>query len=132
MGECRKARHRDISIPERGEPTMTKRQTEPGKRGAAVLLERYGGDFTAARARDGLLKRELAKIPNSERLTPEQIEAVRRQTMIRQAALMRQARAAKHAALLARVAELENEAQERTSNAAPEPLERPIEPVLPI
>lgn len=63
--------------------------------GRHTTVERYGADFIAARARRGLLARELAKVAHPDRLTPHEIEAVYRQVMRRQAARMRAAKAAK-------------------------------------
>ena len=65
--------------------------------GRHTTVERYGYEFIAARARRGMLAKELAKVLHPENLTPDEIEAIRRQTMVRQAALMRAAQAAKRA-----------------------------------
>jgi ribosome-binding protein aMBF1 (putative translation factor) len=66
--------------------------------GRHTTVERYGYEFIAARARRGMLAKELAKVLHPERLTAAEIEAIRRQVMVRQAAVMRAAQAAKRAA----------------------------------
>lgn len=66
----------------------------PRSRSGHVTIERYGADFIAARARAGLLAKELAKVAHPERLTPHEIEALRIQVMRRQAAKARAALAA--------------------------------------
>jgi hypothetical protein len=66
--------------------------------GRHTTVERYGYEFIAARARRGMLAKELAKVLHPEKLTPDEIEAIRRQLMVRQAAVMRAAQAAKRAA----------------------------------
>ena len=66
--------------------------------GRHTTVERYGYEFIAARARRGMLAKELAKVLHPERLTEAEIEAIRRQVMVRQAAVMRAAQAAKRAA----------------------------------
>jgi len=65
--------------------------------GRHTTVERYGYEFIAARARRGLLARELAKVAHPDRLTPDEIDAVYRQVMRRQTAKMRAAKAAKRA-----------------------------------
>ena len=75
--------------------------------GRHTTVERYGYDFIAPRARRGLLARELAKVAHPDRLTPDEIEAVYRQVMRRQAAKMRAVKAAKSAAKAERDAQVE-------------------------
>lgn len=69
--------------------------------GRHTTVERYGYEFIAARARNGLLARELAKVARPDRLTSEEIDAVYRQVMRRQAAKMRAAKAATRTAAAA-------------------------------
>jgi hypothetical protein len=71
---------------------------EDRQRAAASTIRRYGADFIAARMRRGMLKDELAKVHHPERLTPDEIDAIYRQVMIRQAAVMRAAKVAKRVA----------------------------------
>ena len=78
--------------------------------GRHTTVERYGYEFIAARARRGMLAKELAKVLHPEKLTPDEIEAIRRQIMVRQAAVMRAAQAAKRAARKA-AADAEHDAQ---------------------
>jgi hypothetical protein len=80
---------------------------EANRRGGTTTQTRYGSDFIAARARRGLLASELAKVARPERLTPDEIAAVYRQLMRRQAARMRAAKAAKRAVQTERSAPVE-------------------------
>lgn len=78
--------------------------------GRHTTVERYGYEFIAARARRGMLAKELAKVLHPEKLTADEIDAVRRQTMVRQAAIMRASQAVKRAERNA-AAEAEHNAQ---------------------
>lgn len=79
------------------DPTRT-----PSRRGHATI-ERYGKDFVGARAREGLVQREMTKARGGhpELLTRDEANAIRRQVWRRQAALMRAAKAMKRATRLA-------------------------------
>jgi hypothetical protein len=77
---------------------------EDRQKAGSTNIRRYGADFIAERARRGLLKGEIAGMRHPERLTPDQITAMLKQALIRQAALMRYAKAAKRAARAARAA----------------------------
>jgi hypothetical protein len=61
--------------------------------GGKEVQRRYGSDYIAARMRRGLIKNELAKVRHPERLTPEIIDQMMKQALIRQAAKMRVGRA---------------------------------------
>lgn len=71
---------------------------EGRRRGGYERIARYGADHVASQAREGLVARELVKVRHPERLTPEELEALKRQVWVRQAALMREARVVKRAA----------------------------------
>lgn len=88
---------------------MTAPIDRPSRRGHATI-ERYGKDFISARAREGLVRRELSKAKGGrpELLTREEAEAIRKTVWLHQAQIMRQAKAIKRAA---RIAEAEALAQ---------------------
>ena len=74
-------------------------QEDPKRPGPGrTTINRYGADFIAARARSGLIALELAKVAHPDRLTTDELRALRRQVLRRQAAVARAALAAKRAA----------------------------------
>ena len=87
--------HRDVLIPDDSQGTDMSQLSFPRSRRGRAVIERYGADFIAARAREGLVRKEIEKVAHPERLTPDEVAAIRRQVMRRQAALMRAVRAAK-------------------------------------
>jgi hypothetical protein len=50
--------------------------SQPGHR-RRTTIDRYGADFIAARAREGLVQGEIAQVAHSERLKPAEIAGFR-------------------------------------------------------
>jgi hypothetical protein len=79
-------------------PKVSNLTAEDRSKGGVAVHRRYGSDYLAARARRGMLAKELASVSHPERLTEDELDAIQRQCLVNQAAKMRAAKAAKRAA----------------------------------